>query len=206
MGKNNYLVFLTADHAGAENVTYLKDNKYDVDNIVSKNFDNMLRKFSEDKFGVDLVLNNSNFNLFLNKKLIEEQNLELENVIETFRTFLYEQKFIKKVYTEEEILENSGADYFLNAIAKGYDPTQNGELVYVFKPAYIEYSTTGTSHGSLYTYDTHVPLLWYGWNITKGENYNKHVITEIAPTLALKLKITLPNSTEAEVLEEVLMN
>lgn len=206
VGKNNYLVFITADHAGAENVTYLKDNKYDVDNIVSKNFDNMLRKFSEDKFGVDLVLNNSNFNLFLNKKLIEDQNLELEDVIETFRTFLYEQKFIKKVYTEEEILENSGADYFLNAIAKGYDPTQNGELVYVFKPAYIEYSTTGTSHGSLYTYDTHVPLLWYGWNITKGENYNKHVITEIAPTLALKLKITLPNSTEAEVLEEVLMN
>lgn len=204
VGKNNYLVFLTADHAGAENVTYLKDNKYDVDNINYKSFENMLRKFSEDKFGVDLVLSNSNFNLFLDKNKIEEQNLILEDVIETFRTFLYEQKFIKRVYTEEEILENSGADYYLNAIANGYDPTQNGELVYIFKPGYIEYSATGTSHGSPYTYDTHVPMLWYGWKIKKGESYKKQVITEIAPTLAQKLKITLPNSTEAEVLEEIL--
>ncbi|MBD3724613.1 MAG: hypothetical protein IE891_07510 [Flavobacteriaceae bacterium] len=140
----------------------------------------------------------------MNKKLIEDQNLELEDVIETFRTFLYEQKFIKRVYSEEEILENSGADYYLNAIAKGYDPVQNGELVYVFKPAYIEYSATGTSHGTPYTYDTHVPMLWYGWNVSKGESHKKHYITEIAPTLAQKLKITFPNSTEAEVLEEII--
>ena len=204
VGKGNYLVFLTADHAGAENVTYLKDNKYDVDNIISKNFDNSLHKFSEEKFGVDLVLNNSNFNLFLDKKMIADQNLNLEEVIEEFRAFLYQQKFIKRVYSEEEILENSGADYYLNAVAKGYDPVQNGELVYVFKPAYIEYSATGTSHGTPYTYDTHVPMLWYGWNVPKGENHKKHYITEIAPTLAQKLKITFPNSTEAEVLEEVI--
>ena len=27
VGKDNYLVFLTADHAGAENSNYLEDNK-----------------------------------------------------------------------------------------------------------------------------------------------------------------------------------
>lgn len=204
VGKGNYLVFLTADHGGAENVTYLKDNKYEVDNIISKNFDNSLHTFSEEHFGVDLVLNNSNFNLFLDKQKIKEQNLDLEEVIEEFRGFLYQQKFIKRVYTEEEILENSGSDYFLSNIVRGYDPVQNGELVYTFKPGYIEYSSTGTSHGTPYTYDTHVPLLWYGWKINKGENHTKHYITEIAPTLAQKLKITFPNSTEAEVLEEVL--
>lgn len=136
--------------------------------------------------------------------MIADQNLNLEEVIEEFRAFLYQQKFIKRVYSEEEILENSGSDYYLNAVAKGYDPVQNGELVYVFKPAYIEYSATGTSHGTPYTYDTHVPMLWYGWNVPKGENHKKHYITEIAPTLAQKLKITFPNSTEAEVLEEVI--
>ena len=204
VGKNNYLVFLTADHAGAENVTYLKDNKYEVDNIISNNFRNSLHTFSEEKFGENLVDNNSNFNLFLNHQKIEDLNLDLENVVEEFRMFLYKQKFIKKVYSQKEILQNGGNDYFLNAIAKGYDPIQNGDVVYILKPAYIEYSTTGTSHGSPYNYDTHVPMIWYGWNIQKGENHKKHVITEIAPTLAQKLKITFPNSTEAEVLEEII--
>lgn len=204
VGKNQYLVFLTADHAGAENVTYLKDNKYDVDNILSKNFENSLHAFSEEHFGADLLLNYSNFNLFFNKELIQQKGLELTKVKEAFKTFLYQQKFIKRVYTEEEIMSNGGTDYYLNCISRGYDPVQNGELVFVFKPAYIEYSSTGTSHGSPYTYDTHVPLLFYGWKVPKGESHQKKYITQIAPTLAQKLKITLPNGTEAEVLEEVL--
>ncbi len=204
VGKNNYLIFLTADHAGAENVTYLKDNKYDVDNIIAKNFDNSLHDFSEKTFGTDLVLENSNFNLFLDKTKIEEKKLNYNEVVEHFRTFLYEQKFIKKVYSEKEVLDNADADYYLKCIARGYDPAQNGDLVYIFKPGYIEYSATGTSHGSPYTYDTHVPMIWYGWNVKKGENHSKHYITEIAPTVAQKLKITFQNSTEAEVMEEVL--
>lgn len=204
VGKNNYLVFVTADHAGAENVTYLKDHKYDVDNIVGKNFDNSLRTFSEEKFGVDLVLKNSNFNLFLDKIAIIENNLDYNNVIQQFTHFLYSQKFIKRVYNENEILSNSGFDYYLNYIAKGYDPVQNGELVYTFKPGYIEYSITGTSHGSPYTYDTHVPGIFYGWHIPKGKNHTKKYITQIAPTLAQKLQITFPNSTKAEVLEDIL--
>ena len=72
------------------------------------------------------------------------------------------------------------------------------------KPGYIEYYATGTSHGTPYTYDTHVPCIFYGWNIKKGETHDKKVITQIAPTLAQKLKITLPNGTEGEVLLEVL--
>jgi phosphopentomutase len=49
-----------------------------------------------------------------------------------------------------------------------------------------------------------VPCLFYGWKIKKGESFNKKTITQIAPTLAQKLKITMPNGTQSEVLEEVL--
>lgn len=204
VGKGNYLVFLTADHAGAENVTYLKDNKYEVNNIISKNLENSLHAFSSEQYGADLVLNYSNFNLFLNKALIKQKGLDLAKVKQDFKNFLYSQDFIKRVYTEDEILNSGTSDYFLNFITKGYDPTQNGELVFTFKPGYIEYSATGTSHGSLYTYDTHVPLLFYGWNIKSGKSYDKKAITQIAPTLSQLLKITYPNSTEAEILEEIL--
>jgi arylsulfatase A-like enzyme len=42
----------------------------------------------------------------------------------------------------------------------------------------------GTSHGSAFNYDTHVPLLWYGKGITPGlQIFDPIQITDIAPTL-----------------------
>ena len=204
VGKGNYLVFLTADHAGAENVTYLKDNKYAVDNVNSKNIEQDLIEFSKKTYGEDLILNVSNFNIFLKKDVIKAKNLALNEVKQVFKEYLYTQKQVKRVYTEEEILASTGSDFYLDFIAEGYDPVQNGELIVLNKPGYIEYYATGTSHGTPYTYDTHVPCIFYGWNIKKGETHDKKVITQIAPTLAQKLKITLPNGTEGEVLLEVL--
>ena len=204
VGNDNYLLFLTADHAGAENVTYLKDNKYDVTNINTRDLRKNLSVFSKTTFGIDVVANYSNFNLFFNRDSIVSKKLKLDDVKQSFKDFLYTQKFVKRVYTEEEILASSTSDYYLNFIAKGFDPVQNGEIVILEKPAYIEYSTTGTTHGSPYTYDTHVPLIFYGLNIKHGESFDKKDITQIAPTLSQLLKITYPNSTDAVLLQEIL--
>ena len=204
VGKGNYLVFLTADHAGAENARFLRDNKYNVTNVDYKDIAKNLKKFSVDAFGADLVKNYGSFNLHFDKEIIKTKGLDLVKVKQAFKEYLMTQEQVKRVYTEEEILANSGADYHLNCIAKGYDVTQSGDMVILDKPGYIEYGPTGTSHGTTYSYDTNVPLLFYGWKIKKGESHDKKVITEIAPTLAQKLKITLPNGTESEVLTEIL--
>jgi len=203
VGKDNYLLFLTADHAGAENATFLKDNKYNVTNVEPREIRKSLSKFSVDTFGEDLVLNYSNFNIFFNKEIIKTKGLELTKVKQSFKDFLLTQDQVKRVYTEEEILGSTGNDYFLNFVANGYDPTQNGDLIILDKPGYIEYGTTGTSHGTAYSYDTHVPLLFYGWHVKHGESFNKKVITQIAPTLSQMLKIPFTNGTDANVLEEI---
>ena len=114
------------------------------------------------------------------------------------------QEQVKRVYTEEEILASSGDDYFLSFIAKGYDPKQNGDIVILDKTGYMQYQATGTTHGSPNSYDTHVPLLFYGWQVPKGELHTKKYITQIAPTLSQMLKIPFPNGTESEVLETLL--
>jgi predicted AlkP superfamily pyrophosphatase or phosphodiesterase len=204
VGKGNYLVFLTADHAGAENAKFLSDNKYYVTNIEPNEIKAALKKFSTDTFGDDVVLNYSNFNLFLNREIIKTKGLDFQKVKQAFKYFLMTQDQVKHVYTEEEILAATGNDFYLNCIAKGYDPTEDGDLVVLDKPGYIEYSATGTSHGTPYSYDTHVPLIFYGWNISKGESHDRKEITQVAPTLAQKLKIAFPNGTEAKVLVEVL--
>lgn len=204
VGKGNYLVFLTADHAGAENSEFLKDQKYNVTNVEYKEMKPLLQKFTTDAFGEDLILNCSSSNVYFDKIKLKAKNLDLANVKKAVGDYLMTLPEIRRVYTEEEILQNGGNDYYLNCIARGYDVTQNGDLVFQFKPGIIEYGKTGTTHGSTYTYDTHVPLLFYGWKIKKGQSHEKKVITQIAPTLAQKLQLSLPNGTEAQVLLEIL--
>ncbi|MFY8182212.1 MAG: alkaline phosphatase PafA [Flavobacterium sp.] len=203
IGKNNYLVFLTADHAGAENVTHLKDNKYQVNNINYKNVSSDLKDFSKATFGEDLILKYDSFNVFFDKDLIKTKGLDFTKVKQSFKDFLYTKEYVKRVYTEEEILASSPNDELLGFISKGYDPTQNGELYFVYKPGYMEYGVTGTTHGSPYSYDTHVPVIFYGWHIKKGASHDKKLITQIAPTVSQLLKITMPNSTKSEVLTEL---
>ncbi|AOW09656.1 alkaline phosphatase PafA [Flavobacterium gilvum] len=203
VGKDNYLVFLTADHAVAENINYLKDRKYDVTNDAAKDVSALLKKFSVDTFGANVVLNYSNFNLYFDKKIIKEKGLELANVKQSFKDFLMGLDQVKRVYSEEDILNASGADYYLNFIFKGYDPKQNGDLVVLYKAGYMENNETGTTHGTPNSYDTNVPLLFYGWHVPQGESNKKEYITEIAPTLSKMLKITTPNGSESQVLEEL---
>ncbi|OAB27338.1 Type I phosphodiesterase / nucleotide pyrophosphatase [Flavobacterium fryxellicola] len=204
VGKDNYLLFLTADHAGAENPNYLRDNKYNVKNIPSKDIVESLKKFSNEAFGIDVLLNYSNFNLFFNKSILKQKGLELAKVKQSFKDFLMTQEQVKRVYSEEDILASSGDDYFLSFISKGYDPKQNGDLVILDKAGYMEYQATGTTHGSPNSYDTHVPLLFYGWHVPNGELHSKKYITQIAPTLSQMLKIPFSNGTESEVLETLL--
>jgi hypothetical protein len=174
-----------------------------VKNVPWKDISKSLKEFSTATFGENLVVEYSNFNVFFNKELIKSKGLELAKVKQAFKDYLMTQDQVKRVYTEEEILASTGNDYYLNFINKGYDVSQNGDLVVLDKPGYIQYGATGSSHGTPYAYDTHAPLLFYGWKIKAGESFDKKEITQIAPTLALKLKIEMPNGTEGKVLTEI---
>ena len=59
----------------------------------------------------------------------------------------------------------------------------------------MSHSKTGTTHGSGYAYDTHIPLLFYGNGIKKGTSTKYYPITDIASTLSNLLNITEPNTS-----------
>jgi arylsulfatase A-like enzyme len=68
----------------------------------------------------------------------------------------------------------------------------------------MEYMSTGTTHGASYSYDTHVPVLFYGMGITKGSTVRKIHVVDIAPTISMMLHIPFPNGTTGSPLEEVI--
>lgn len=205
VGKGNYLIFLTADHACADNSNFLNEHHYAVKNIKSSDMEKLLTDFSVKNFGANYIKKYDNQNIYFNQNLLKNNAINFNDVKHKFQEYLENLPYIRRAYTSEEILLSCSEDLYLKNIARGYDVKLSGEMVILYQPAYMEYGSTGTTHGTPYNYDTHVPALFYGSNIPKGNSYNLQYITSIAPTIAQLLKVGMPNSTEGKILEEIIV-
>jgi hypothetical protein len=88
--------------------------------------------------------------------------------------------------------------------ANGYYPNRGGDIQFILKSGYMEGGSTGTTHGLWAPYDAHIPLLFYGWGIKKGNSHKEVYMTDIAPTLAALLKIQMPSGNIGHVISEVM--
>jgi phosphopentomutase len=68
----------------------------------------------------------------------------------------------------------------------------------------MSYPTKGTSHGSPFAYDTHVPLLFYGSGIRPGFTDKRTNIKDIASTVASLLGVQMPNANTGDPILEVI--
>lgn len=205
VGIGQYTVFLTADHGAINVPAYLKNNKIPAGYLNEEETKTKLNEFLTYTYGTtDLVKNISNNQIFLNRKVIANLDMNLVEVQEEIALELLEYTNINKVYTGNQMWQNEynkGIPYLLQ---NGWHQKRSGDILLVPEPAYISYSKTGSTHGSPMIYDTHVPLLFYGNGIKKGSTYNKTEIPDIAPTIAVLLGIAFPNGTTGEPISAVL--
>jgi phosphopentomutase len=82
-----------------------------------------------------------------------------------------------------------------------YMPARSGDLEVVPQSAQLDEFLKGTTHGTPYAYDTHIPLIWYGWKVKKGKDYSSVDMTDISKTLAALLNIQEPSGCVGKVIE-----
>ena len=195
-GKENVLLFLTADHAGAYVPTQLLDLKMNSGYFDVKPFSDSLKVYLNKEYSdtslVSMVINNE---IYLNHALIKQKNLLLKNVEDDVASFAITYNGVANAYPgyqlNGEVLKSKPGTLIQN----GFNIKRSGDVALMFEPAWLEeYIPTGTTHGSTYTYDTQVPLLWYGWKIQSGYTSEAIDITDIAPTIATLLSIMPPNA------------
>ncbi len=204
VGEDNYLIFLTSDHAAALNPTYLQDQKMPAGTFKSSDIKSTLQKALTESFGEgDWIKSFSNYQFFLNQDLIPSSGYE--EVINTGKKALMEMESIAEVYTAKEVLDAPAYDHLGIKLNNGYNRQLSGDLMVVLKSGYLFGSEgrAGTDHGSGYVYDTHVPLLFYGKGIKNGSTTRKVAITDIAPTISMILNISLPSACTGEPIKEL---
>ena len=210
IGEGEYTLFLTADHAVAPIPQYLKEKKLDAGFFYENVFLKDLSEFSKQTFGEDLILTETNNNIYLNRERIEALDLDEDNVALKFAQKIKKNTAIHDVFTAKQLMYDvSVGTEIQQKVAKGYDYHRSGDLIYVLQPNYLakhseSSSKTGTTHGSPYTYDSHVPLLFFGYGIDSLEYLNKVEITDVCPTICTLLKLQFPNGNQGNVIDKVL--
>lgn len=204
VGVNAYTVFLTADHAAVNVPAYLNDQNVPSGYVELETMKNKLNEFLKYSFGTtDLVRNWSNNQLFLDHGVIRNLDIDLDDVEEAIAMELLSYDHIARVYTGYQMWQNSYSEGIPYLIQNGYNQKRSGDVIVIFEPATVRYSSTGSTHGSPYSYDTHVPLLFYGNGIRHGEIVRRTQIPDIAPTIAALLGIAFPSGTSGDPIIEV---
>lgn len=205
VGKGEYTVFLTADHAAINVPSYLMDSKIPAGYLDMKGMQTKFGEFLQYKYGTtDVVKNLSNYQLFLDHKILANLDIDLDDAQEDIAKELLSYEGIGQVYTAHQMWANEYTEGIPYILQNGYNQKRSGDVLMVPNVGYISYSRTGSTHGSAQIYDTHVPLLLYGKGIKQGSTVNRTEIPDIAPTIAALLGIAFPSGTTGQPIGEVL--
>ena len=204
VGRENYIVMLTADHGFMPTPEHSKALGRDAGRLDAKKTMAALNAGLAKRYGPgEWAIAFSAQAVVLNKPLIAEKKVNVAELSEEGRRILLAEPGIAAVYTRAELDGNTkaGAPLF-NQIRNSWNRDLSGDLQIGLKPFWMYSSaTTGTTHGSPYEYDTHVPLLFYGpaW-IPVGRIDKRVEIADIAPTLAKLLHVPAPAQAEGKAL------
>jgi predicted AlkP superfamily pyrophosphatase or phosphodiesterase len=207
VGKGNYTIFLTADHAAVHVPSFLKDMKIPAGYFNHGDLKKHLTEFLNTTFGSDKLIENvSSGQIFLDHTEIKKQNLSAAAIENALQRELLNYDKIAKAYTRTALINSEFTHGVAATIQRGFNQKRSGDVCYVLDIATISYSRTGSTHGSGFNYDTHVPLLFYGNGIQQGETLQRYNITDIAPTISALLEISFPNAATGNPIESALKN
>lgn len=201
VGKGNYLFFLTADHAVAHVPAFMNENRLPAKSMKSNKKAEIETK---KKFGLNrLIESQANYQYYLDRNYLDSMGVDFKAVKSFFINELNKEEDVLTAFDNAEINAANLPEEYKEMFQKGFNQKLGGDVQVVYKSNYFFGNATGTTHGSMYPYDSHIPLLWMGWGVNHGKTYRKVYMSDIAGTLAAILKIQMPSGNLGTVIHEV---
>ncbi|SDM51291.1 Type I phosphodiesterase / nucleotide pyrophosphatase [Daejeonella rubra] len=208
VGKGNYTVFLSADHAVQHNSGFLADNKIATGVFESSNVLKQLNAELETEFKVkDIAKSFSNYAVSLNNAAIATNKLSESAIKNSTIEFLKKQQGVAFVVDIANAQNATIPAVYKEKIINGYHPERSGVIQIILEPAWYSGSSqrsTGATHGTMNPADTHIPMVFMGWGIKQGKTNNSYNMTDIAPTISGLLRIQEPNGNIGKAVNEAL--
>jgi len=204
VGVENYLVFLTSDHGAPNAILYNQFHKIPSglwnNNDILKGINRRLKE----ETGIDsLVSSILSYQVHFNKIRIKKNDIDFVTVK------LVALKHLKHLAgvafaADNDNLEHAAIPGIIKTkMINGYNYKRSGDITLIPEAGWFSGSLTGVNHGTYNPYDTHIPLIFMGWNIKPGKTNRPVNITDIAPTIAALLMIQMPSGNIGDPIAEI---
>jgi len=208
LSNQEVLIYLTSDHGVVNNPQYLIDHNqpggyFNLDELKEELNAFVLKHFKQD----NLILYVSKNQVYLNEPLMKEQKLNASKIKDKLVEFLLDKTGVALAISDEKLMNMEG-NRIVSSVQRGFYSGRSGHIIFVLESGWIVGlpGSTGTTHGSPYSYDTHVPLIWYGANIKQGSSSEKVAPCDIVPTLSYLLGIGSDITFTGQILREIIMH
>ena len=147
-----------------------------------------------------------NGNLYFNYEALKRDNVDLEEISKVVAAAALTIPGVARSFTRAQLLrgETSITDPIERRVVHGFNPARSGDVVMIAEPYKYLGDTITATHGSPYSYDTHVPVIIMGTGVVPGRYLEPASPADIAPTLSALLHITAPTSATGRVLKEAI--
>jgi predicted AlkP superfamily pyrophosphatase or phosphodiesterase len=207
VGVGRYTVAVTADHGVAplpERSTADRageaGRRFDGDALVARASEALTARFGAPDEG-DHWLVRDGSGLRLRASALEARGADRSHAASLVRDAISGDPQLAAVFTAEELRRRDAhepGESLRARVRRGYHPDRSPDVLYVLAPFVVDRRPAGTNHGSPYEYDAHVPLLWFGPGVPRGETVTRRVgVDAIAPTVAALLGVPPPPETVA---------
>ena len=189
VGKNNYVIALSADHGVCPLPEVSKAKGLDSGRLATDKFAKEIEASLQKKFGKPTAPAKyleafSDTSAYLNYAALKANSINLDDATAYIKTWAVSHPGILTAYTSKEISQAStSSDPLLVSVSKSWFKGRSGDICFILKPYYIPGAyLTGTTHGSPHPYDTHVPLIAFGGGIK-----NLLIKDKVSPQLAASI-------------------
>ena len=209
VGRGQWTAFLSADHGGANVPSHAASVGMPTDYWKPGNLMDEVEMQLQDRWGFTpeskpWILRQSNDQIFLNHPLIYQRGLDRDAMARFVAQRCATAPGLSKAIAACDAPAMAANDPVVARLVRGHRPGHSGDVFLVPQPGWIDYSRTGTTHGSAFPQDTHVPALFLGAGVPHGETHNRTYIRDIAPTVAQIMDSPYPNGTTGRPIADLL--
>jgi len=205
IGKENVLLILTASRGITPDPTYMQTLRMPSGYFNPNQAMALLRSYLNVIYGEgNWVKGYHNHQIYLNHILIENANLNLYTMQDKVADFMIQFIGVNRTITAHALRESGNTGDLFIRLQNGYFPKRSGDIFVILDPGWEEKTGDKESNGTGFWYDSHVPLIWYGWKMPRKIIYYPVDISAVAPTLSFFLNIPAPNGSQGILLEYLL--
>lgn len=205
VGLDRTLVVLTTDHGVAPVPEVQQQRRLPGGRLKSEELFGPITAALTAKYGEGRwILATAGSSPYLNHALIAEKGLDPAEVRRLAAAAAAGAPRVARVYTREQLVAGETMpDWIGRRVARSYHLQRSGDLEIVLDPYWLR-SSNGTTHGTPYGYDAHIPLLLMGPGIRPGAYHATVALNDLAPTLATLVGVATPGGSSGRVLSEAL--